>query len=41
MFKVNNKTQERRQWHRSSVFIINFEHISHFVLEFLLLTLAG
>ena len=35
MFKVNNKerhpvrTVERREWHRSSVFIVNFEHISH------------
>ena len=39
MFKVNKKTQERRQWHRSGVFIINFDHISHLVLVFLLLTL--
>ena len=29
------KTPERRQWHRSGVFIVNFEHISHFVLLFL------
>ena len=51
MFKVNNrntrakceicpkltiKTQERR----SSVFFVNFEHISHLVLVFLLLTLS-
>ena len=28
MFKVNNKTPERRQWRRSSVFIVNFEHIN-------------
>ena len=27
------------QWHRSGVFIVNFEHISHLVLVFLLLTL--
>ena len=29
MFKVNNKdtTPERRHWRRSSVFIVNFEHI--------------
>ena len=29
----------KRNWHRSGVFIVNFEHISHFVLLFLLLTL--
>ena len=23
------KTPERRYWHRSCVFIVNFEHISH------------
>ena len=33
------KTPERRQWRRSGVFILNFEHILHFVLVFLLLTL--
>ena len=33
MFKVNNKDNRR-----SGVFIINFEHISHLVLVFLLLT---
>ena len=33
------KTPERRQWCRSGVFIVNFEHISHLVLVFLLLTL--
>ena len=26
-------------WHRSGVFIVNFEHVSHLVLVFLLLTL--
>ena len=34
------KTPERRHWHhwsRSGVFIVNFEHISHLLLEFLLL----
>ena len=36
MFKVNNK---ERQWRRSGIFIVNFEHISHLVLMFLLLTL--
>ena len=40
MLKVNNTgTTERRQWRCSSVFIVNFEHISHLVLVFLLLTL--
>ena len=39
MFKVNNKDTRRRQWHRSGIFTINFEHISHPVLLFLLLTL--
>ena len=34
MFKVNNKA-----WRRSDVFIVNFEHTSHLVLVFLLLTL--
>ena len=32
MLKVNN-------WHRSGVFIVNFEHNSHLALVFLLLTL--
>ena len=36
MFKANNK----RQWRRSGVFIVNLEHISHLVLVFLLLTLS-
>ena len=31
------KTLEWRQWHRFSVFIVNFEHISHHFLVFLLL----
>ena len=51
MFKVNNKntrarcekltikTLERRHWGRYSIFIVNFEHILHLVLVFLLLTL--
>ena len=33
MFKVNNKDT------RTGVFIVNFEHISHLILVFLLLTL--
>ena len=28
-----------RHWRRSGIFIVNFEHISHLVLVFLLLTL--
>ena len=32
MFKVSNKTQERRQWRCSGVFIVNFEHISYLFL---------
>ena len=28
------KTPERRQWHRSGVFIVNFKHISHLLLVF-------
>ena len=31
------KTPERCQWRRSGVFIVNFEHISHLVIVFLLL----
>ena len=29
--KLTLKTPERRQWRRSGVFIVNFEHISHVV----------
>ena len=28
MFKVNNKTPERRQWHCSGVSIVNFEQVN-------------
>ena len=38
--KFTIKTPERCQWHRSGVFIVNFEHISHLALVFLLLTLT-
>ena len=34
------KTPERRQWRRFGVFLVIFEHISHLVLVFLLLTLS-
>ena len=50
LLNVNNKkhvqtwsklttTPERRNWHLSGVFIINFQHISPLVLLFLLFTL--
>ena len=32
------KTPERRQYRRSGFFIVNFKHISHLALVFLLLT---
>ena len=35
--KLKIETLEWRQWRRSAIFIINFEHISHLVLVFLLL----
>ena len=37
--KLTIKIPERRQWRRSGVFIVNFEHISHLIVVFLLLTL--
>ena len=37
--KLTIKTPERRQWRRFDVFIVNFEHVSPFVLVFLLLIL--
>ena len=37
--KLTIKTPERRNWRGSGVFIVTFEHISHLVLVFLLLTL--
>ena len=38
-WKLTIKIQERRQWRRSAVFIVNFEHTSHLFSVFLLLTL--
>ena len=38
--KLTIKTPERRHWRRSSVFMVNFEYISHLFLVFLLLTLT-
>ena len=37
--KLITKTPEWRHWRRSGVFIVNFEHISHLFLVYLLLTL--
>ena len=37
--KLTIKTPEQCHWCCSGVFIVNFKHISHFVLMFLLLTL--
>ena len=34
---MNNKEPERRYWRRSGIFIVNFEHILHLFLVFLLL----
>ena len=39
--KLTIKTSERRHCRRSGVFIVNFEHIPHLVLVFLLLTLSS
>ena len=39
MFIVNSKEPKRRQSHRSGVFIVNPEHISHLAIVFLSLTL--
>ena len=39
MFKVNNKkTRMTSAWRRPGVFIVNFEHVSHLFLVFLVLT---
>ena len=38
LLKVNNRNT-RRNWCCSGIFIVNFDHISHLVLLFLLLTL--
>ena len=37
--KLTIKTPEQCQWHRSGVFIINFQHISHIDLVFSMLNL--
>ena len=38
MFKVNDKYTKSKFLRRSDAFIVNFEHISHLFLMFLLLT---
>ena len=38
--KLTINTPERRHWRRSGIFIVYFEHFSHLVLVFLLLTLS-
>ena len=38
--KLTIKTPERPYWRHSSVFIVNFKHISHLALVFLLLSLS-
>ena len=40
MFKLTIKKPERCHWCHSVVFIVNFEHISHLVLVFLLLPMS-
>ena len=40
-FNPEFEVAQWRQWHRSGFFIVNFEHISHLVLAFLLLTLSS
>ena len=37
--KLTTKRPERVHWSRSSVLVVNFEHTSHLILVFLLLTL--
>ena len=40
LFKTGMLDKKIFTWGRSGVFIVNFEHISHLVLVFLLLTLS-
>ena len=39
LFKVNHKDTKKRQWHCSSVYIVNFEQISNITSNFSLMTL--
>ena len=41
MFKVNSKDTPKDARRRSGIFVVNFEHVLHLVLVFLLLTLSG
>ena len=38
--RLTIKTPKQHPWRRSGLFIVNFKHISHLVLVFLLLTLS-
>ena len=38
--KLTKKIPVRRHWRRSGIIIFSFEHISHLVLLFLLITLS-
>ena len=38
--KLTIKTPEKRHLHRSTLFNVNFEHISHLTLVFVMLTLT-
>ena len=38
---LTKKTPEQRQWRRSCIIIVNFEHISNLALVFILLTLVN
>ena len=38
--KLTIKTPDQRNWRRSGVFIVNFEHISQLILVFLSLPLS-
>ena len=37
--RVNSRDTKQRHWLHSGIFIVNFEQISHIILQFLLLTL--
>ena len=39
-FNLTTKTPEWRHWHRSGIFIVNFKHVLHLVLVFLLSALS-
>ena len=37
---ISRQLHVQMYWRRSGIFIVNFEHISHLILLFLLLTLS-